>query len=74
MVRKAFVFISVILVISVTSFSLFVQPIWWVFVILAPLIMLGIYDMTQTKHAIRRNFPVIGKMIDQYIDSALTSH
>jgi len=62
MVRKAFVFISVILVISVTSFSLFVQPIWWVFVILAPLIMLGIYDMTQTKHAIRRNFPVIGNL------------
>lgn len=62
MVRKAFVIISIILVSTVILVSLFVTPIWWLFVILAPLVILGIYDMTQTKHAIRRNFPVIGNL------------
>ena len=62
MARKAFVIISIILVSKVILVSLFVTPIWWLFVIQAPLVILGIYDMTQTKHAIRRNFPVIGNL------------
>ena len=62
MVRKAFVIISVILVSTVILVSIFVTPVWWLFLILGPLVVLGIYDMTQTKHAIRRNFPVIGNL------------
>ncbi len=34
----------------------------WFFLILVPLIALWIYDITQTKHTILRNFPVMGHM------------
>lgn len=34
----------------------------WFFLILIPLIFLWIYDVTQTKHAILRNFPIMGHM------------
>jgi len=41
----------------------FIQPFfWWVLAFISPLILLGVYDMLQTKHAIRRNFPVLGNM------------
>ncbi|MGB0618721.1 MAG: glutamate synthase-related protein [Myxococcota bacterium] len=33
---------------------------WYGFFLIAPFVALGIADMTQTKRAIRRNFPVIG--------------
>jgi len=32
----------------------------WLTVIFLPIVLLGIYDLIQTKHAINRNFPVIG--------------
>ncbi len=33
----------------------------WAFVVIGPLILLGIYDSTQRSHAVIRNFPVIGR-------------
>ncbi|HEY8387751.1 MAG TPA: FMN-binding glutamate synthase family protein [Parasegetibacter sp.] len=35
---------------------------YWALVITLPLLILGIYDVTQKKHAIVRNFPVIGHL------------
>ncbi|TRY30338.1 FMN-binding glutamate synthase family protein [Aliiglaciecola sp. M165] len=32
----------------------------WLWIVLGPLSILGLYDALQTKHSIRRNFPVIG--------------
>lgn len=32
----------------------------WSLVILAPIILLGIHDVFQTRHSILRNFPVLG--------------
>lgn len=34
----------------------------WPWVVLGPLVVLGLIDMTQKRHAIRRNFPVLGRM------------
>lgn len=34
---------------------------YWLLLLIVPLILLGIYDIFQTKHAIRRNFPIIGR-------------
>ncbi|MCF6224494.1 MAG: FMN-binding glutamate synthase family protein [Flavobacteriaceae bacterium] len=34
----------------------------WLFILFGPLIIMGIIDITQKKHAIRRNFPVLGRM------------
>jgi glutamate synthase domain-containing protein 2 len=38
-------------------------PGWWALVVLvAALVVLGVYDLAQSKHAILRNYPVIGHM------------
>jgi hypothetical protein len=34
----------------------------WLFAIWVPLAALGFYDMAQTRHAIARNFPVLGRL------------
>ena len=36
-------------------------PIWWSMIIFGPIILLGFYDMFQAKHAIMRNFPILGR-------------
>ncbi len=36
-------------------------PIWWSMVFFGPIILLGFYDMFQSKHAIMRNFPILGR-------------
>ncbi|MEM9340817.1 MAG: FMN-binding glutamate synthase family protein [Bacteroidota bacterium] len=36
------------------------SPILWSMVVVFPLFLIGLYDMIQRKHAIRRNFPLIG--------------
>lgn len=36
-------------------------PIFTLYLVLIPLILLGIYDMVQRKHAIMRNFPILGR-------------
>ncbi len=60
MVRRIFVFLAIAITATIIIVSLKVTPIWWLFIIAGPLMVLGFYDMFQTKHAIRRNFPVIG--------------
>lgn len=37
------------------------MQILWAFIIVGPIILLGIQDVVQTKQAIRRNYPVIGR-------------
>ena len=39
----------------------FWQPFLWAFVAIGPLVLLGFYDMAQTKHAIMRTFPLVGR-------------
>ncbi len=59
-VREAFVLLSVTIVAALLLISLVWPPVLWFFVFFGPVILLGIFDMLQTKHAVRRNFPVIG--------------
>lgn len=58
--RKIFVLLSVLLTTAVTLLSFLNPHFAFLFLILLPLIGVGINDMLQTKQAIRRNFPVIG--------------
>ena len=60
-VREKFILLSIILLTLVIITALFWQPILWSFIIIVPLILMGFYDVLQTKHTIRRNFPVIGR-------------
>lgn len=61
-VRPLFILLSISISVLLIAISLFWKPVLWFFVIVAPLILLGIIDLNQKKHAIRRNFPVIGRL------------
>lgn len=60
--RKAFLIIS-ITILSLTGILIYVN---WKFtfllLIFIPLIMMGLYDMYQSKKTIRKNFPLLGRM------------
>jgi glutamate synthase domain-containing protein 2 len=59
--RLIFTFSSIIIVIILTFLGYFVSSVWfWVLAILLPFVIIGFYDMVQTKHAITRNFPLVG--------------
>lgn len=58
--KKTIILFAILLVALIIIFSVTVTPIWKVFYFIGPLILLGIYDITQKKHAILRNFPIIG--------------
>ena len=37
-------------------------PVLWSLILMGPLILVGLMDMTQTRHSVLRNFPVVGHM------------
>lgn len=45
------------------------QPMFWLYIVTLPLVIWGVYDMFQHKHAIIRNFPIIGR--GRYLMEAL---
>ena len=60
--RNIFLFISFV-IICINVFSFFYFPdLLWSLLIFGPLILLGIYDISQKSHSILRNFPVLGHM------------
>jgi len=62
MIKKYFVFIACFLVAIVFLLSLFWPAMLWLLIIILPVILLGLVDMRQTKHALRRNFPVVSHL------------
>ncbi|MFQ5501947.1 MAG: FMN-binding glutamate synthase family protein [Phycisphaerae bacterium] len=58
---KIFWLTSVICVSIVAGLSLVWPATLWAFIVIGPLILLGIYDSLQRAHAVIRNFPVIGR-------------
>lgn len=59
--RKQFIFLSFLLPIIFTALAIWVDiKFCFAFIVLLPLIILGYYDLNQTKHAINRIFPIIG--------------
>lgn len=69
MLKKYFVLAACLLVAIVCLVSLFWPPLLWALLIILPVSLLGFYDLRQTKHALRRNFPVLGHLrwISEYI-------
>ena len=59
-VREYFILTFVVLFVIVALFAQTNPGAWWAMVILVPLFLVGIRDVLQKKHAINRNFPVIG--------------
>jgi glutamate synthase domain-containing protein 2 len=63
MVRIIFIALSIIVIGVFGGLGYFISPnyYYW-FILFAPIILIGIRDITQTKHTIRKNFPVIGNL------------
>jgi glutamate synthase domain-containing protein 2 len=59
-VRNIFVIISAVSIVGVIFFSFFWAPILWSLLIIVPLVLVGIWDIIQTKRAVLRLYPVIG--------------
>ncbi|MBN2615504.1 MAG: FMN-binding glutamate synthase family protein [Bacteroidales bacterium] len=59
--KSIFIWSSVLILAAETAiyFTLW-KPVVWFMILFGPLILLGLYDMTQKRHAIKRNFPVVG--------------
>jgi len=54
----AFIFTSIILIVALSMIS----PAWlWSLVVVLPIILIGLYDMLQTKQSIRRLYPIFGR-------------
>ena len=60
-VREQFIIISIVTVIGIIGIAFFWPPILWLFLLVMPLVLMGIFDIFQKSHTIRRNFPVIGR-------------
>ncbi len=58
--REYFIIFTLLVLIILGAIVYFNTNLIWVSIIFVPIILLGIYDLVQTKHAINRNFPVIG--------------
>ncbi|GCC52609.1 FMN-binding glutamate synthase family protein [Chryseotalea sanaruensis] len=60
--RKLFVITSILVSAIIIVWSYFWIDMLLLFVIVGPLIVIGIQDMIQTKQSLKRNFPVLGRL------------
>src|SRR5207249_1078874 len=59
----AFILLSIFFVAAAGAISYFLwKPFAWSFVIIVPIIALGISDMMQTHHTLMKNYPVVGRL------------
>jgi glutamate synthase domain-containing protein 2 len=60
MVRRVFFLLAIGVPLVICALAMKWTPILWLFVVVGPVIALGIHDVTQRKHALLRIYPVIG--------------
>ncbi|HEU4716636.1 MAG TPA: FMN-binding glutamate synthase family protein [Bacteroidia bacterium] len=60
--RKPFIYFSIFLIAALAAATYFWHPAAWSFVLVLPVILVGVIDMNQEHQTIRRNFPVFGRM------------
>ncbi len=58
--RTSFLLLSFATLTSIAIISNFWPGILWSLIVVGPIVLIGIYDIFQTKHTILRNFPVLG--------------
>ncbi|VAW75167.1 Ferredoxin-dependent glutamate synthase [hydrothermal vent metagenome] len=62
MIRKLFIILLFAVPLATSALAAFWPNAWWLFTVILPLMVLGLYDMTQRKHTILRLYPVIGHL------------
>ncbi|MBE9548059.1 MAG: FMN-binding glutamate synthase family protein, partial [Proteobacteria bacterium] len=61
-VRQIFFLLLLVVPLSVMLLGTIWAPFYWLFVIAIPLLLLGLVDVFQKQHSIRRIYPVIGRI------------
>jgi glutamate synthase domain-containing protein 2 len=59
--RSFFIWSSLLTLILQTTILWTLNSFWWTYIFTAPIILLGIYDMYQTKHTIKATYPLVGR-------------
>ena len=60
--RSGFLIVSLIVIAIIIAGGFFLSTsFYWILAVVAPFILLGWYDMLQNKHAIAKNFPLVGR-------------
>ncbi|WP_143307585.1 FMN-binding glutamate synthase family protein [Chitinophaga vietnamensis] len=59
---KGFIGFSCGSLLLIIVLGMFFPWVWWLLILVLPVIVMGILDLRQTKHAIIRNYPVVGRM------------
>ena len=59
---RSVVITLLILLMAIAIIGVFWHPFWWLFIIVAALVILAIHDLTQTQHTILRNYPIFGHL------------
>jgi glutamate synthase domain-containing protein 2 len=59
--RQNFILFTLISITLITALSITSLNWLWVFVILGPILLIGLYDLIQTKHSLRRLYPLFGR-------------
>lgn len=60
--KKAFVIFSILSFLVVAALGFFWHWAFWLYAIVLPLTAIGVMDMVQTRHTLKRNFPLVGRM------------
>ncbi|MDX1408806.1 MAG: glutamate synthase-related protein, partial [Saprospiraceae bacterium] len=59
--RRKFIVLSILSLVAIIALYLYLwRGALWLLVLAGPVILIGIYDLVQTKHTLLRNFPVVG--------------
>ena len=58
--KKLFVIGSLVLTAGIAAGAVFWRPLLYAFVVLGPILVLAAYDLTQKRHTILRNYPLVG--------------
>lgn len=59
--RKHFVIVSVVVLFLIVILGFISRSWFWLLLVALPLILVGVFDMNQSRHSLRRNFPLIGR-------------
>lgn len=61
--RNLFIIASIFALVALGTAGYFIhEAYWWMLAILSPFYIMGYYDIIQTKHTIRKNYPLIGRL------------
>lgn len=60
--RKKFIITSIVLILALTALLLWMPFLWWIALLLVPLLILGFMDYFQKSDTIKRTYPLLGRI------------